>query len=162
MTFKLEDITNIGTVNIEVQPDGDAWFAEGLEVDYGTQGATIEEAVHNFRGGLEATIAQHRKMFGNTKRIKKNSRVWRDSAILAGMQFLNWGICTISWRAVAQANIPASIVTDTLLATLSFFLFRKIANSSHENAFIPWLGYTIGGVIGTVSGIYLSLVLLGK
>jgi hypothetical protein len=84
----------------------------------------------------------------------------RNAAILGLLQFLNWSICTISWRAVAQANIPASIVTDTTLASLQFFVFKRIAQD-HGNTLIPWAGYTIGGVAGTITGIYLSLWILG-
>ena len=161
MTFKLDEIPHFGVVHIEVNPDGRFWFAEGMEVDYGAQGDTLEEAIKNFRTGLEATIKLNLDRLGHVKGLKK-TRIWKDAAILAVMQFFNWGICTISWRAVAQANFPAAIITDTTLATLTFFLFRKIANSSHENAFIPWLGYTVGGVAGTIVGIYTSLIWLGK
>jgi len=90
------------------------------------------------------------------------NRQLKDSLELAVMQFFNWGICTISWRAVAQANIMAAIITDTTLATLTFFLFKKIADQQKDHLFIPWLGYTIGGVLGTISGIYTSLWWFGK
>lgn len=81
---------------------------------------------------------------------------------LAVMQFLNWGICTISWRAVAQANIMASVLTDSTLATLQFFVLKKIAQGKDDSSLIPWFGYTVGGVLGTIAGIYTSLWLLGK
>lgn len=78
------------------------------------------------------------------------------------MQFLNWGICTISWRAVAQANYVASVITDTTLATLTFFVIRKMVKEQDESSFVQWLGYTIGGVLGTLVGIWSSIHLLGK
>ncbi len=85
----------------------------------------------------------------------------KDALTLAGLQFLNWGLCTISWRSVSQANITASIITDTTLGTLQFFVIRKIAKTDADS--IPqFLGYTIGGVAGTVAGIYLTIWLLGK
>jgi hypothetical protein len=87
---------------------------------------------------------------------------WSDALYLGIMQFLNYGICTISWRAVAQANIMASILTDTSLASLNFFVIKKIAKEHEDSAMIPWLGYTIGGALGTVTGIYSSIWLLGK
>jgi len=89
-------------------------------------------------------------------------KMCKDALVLAVMQYLSWGICTISWRAVAQANITASVITDTSLATLQFFVFRKIAKTTDENFLIPWIGYTIGGVLGTITGIYLSILWLGK
>jgi hypothetical protein len=56
----------------------------------------------------------------------------------------------------------ASIITDTTLATLTFFVIRKMMKGKDESSFIPWLGYTVGGVLGTVTGIYSSIYLLGK
>jgi hypothetical protein len=85
-----------------------------------------------------------------------------DSLQIGFMQFLNWGICTISWRAVAQANYLMSVITDTSLATLTFLVLKKMMKSGENDTFMQWLGYTIGGVLGTVAGIYLSLRLLGK
>lgn len=91
----------------------------------------------------------------------KNKAV--DTAVQLGlMQFLNWGICTISWRSVAQANYTVSILTDSTLATLQFFVIRKMMKDQDEGSFIQWLGYTIGGVLGTLAGIKMSLLWLGK
>lgn len=86
----------------------------------------------------------------------------KDALILGFMQFLSWGISTISWRAVAQANIPASVMTDFSLATVNFFVIKNLAKNRDDSSFIPWLGYSIGGVLGTVTGIFASIFLLGK
>lgn len=86
----------------------------------------------------------------------------KQAAILGAMQLLAYFFCTISWRSVSQANVPAAILADTALLSLSFWVNRHIAKGANENALIPWLGSTIGGVLGTVAGIRLSLLLLGK
>lgn len=94
-------------------------------------------------------------------KLFKNDTV--DTAVQLGiMQFLNWGICTISWRSVAQANYVASVITDTSLATLSFFVVRKMVQAKDDGSFWHWFGYTVGGVLGTLVGIKLSLIFLGK
>jgi hypothetical protein len=85
-----------------------------------------------------------------------------DALLLGVMQFLTYGICTISWRAVAQANIMVSVLTDTSLGSLQFFVIKKIAKEHEDSGLIPWFGYTFGGVIGTVLGIYASVWWLGK
>jgi hypothetical protein len=90
------------------------------------------------------------------------SKQVKDALIFGVMQFLSWGICTISWRSVAQANYQASIVTDTILSTLNFLVIKKMMDGKDESSFIPWLGYTIGGVLGTVTGIWLSIRILGN
>jgi hypothetical protein len=85
-----------------------------------------------------------------------------DALEIGAMQFFNWGLCTISWRAVAQANVLAAIITDTTLASLTFFVIKKMMKGKDEDTFIQWIGYTAGGVLGTVTGIYSSLFFLGK
>ncbi len=85
----------------------------------------------------------------------------KDAVMLASIQFLSWSICTLSWRAVAQANVPVAILTDSTLGTLQFFVIRKIAKGE-ATTLLQWLGYTVGGVMGTVTGIYTSLWWFGK
>lgn len=78
------------------------------------------------------------------------------------MQYFSWFLCTISWRAVSQANVGVSIMTDTTLGSLQFFVIKKITKQTDDEGMVPWIGYTLGGVIGTVTGIYFSLWVLGK
>jgi hypothetical protein len=85
----------------------------------------------------------------------------RDAIQLGLMQFASWSICTLSWRAVAQAHVGAAVLTDAMLGTLQFFVLRRIARAE-ANALVPWLGYTAGGVAGTVAGIYASLWWFGQ
>jgi ABC-type enterochelin transport system permease subunit len=87
---------------------------------------------------------------------------FKEAFILGLMQFASWGICTMSWRAVSQANIPASIVTDTTLASLQYFVFRRMIKNQEASGLVPWFGYTFGGVVGTITGIYGSLWWFGK
>jgi len=89
-------------------------------------------------------------------------KLWKGAAQLAVMQFLSWGIGTVSIRAAVQANVAATIMTDILLGSLQFFIFRKLAKDIDQNCFIPWIGYTAGGVLGAVYGIYFSVWMLGK
>jgi hypothetical protein len=62
-------LVGLGNIRVVIIPDEDAWFAQGLEIDYGAQGASIEEAQANFQAGLTATIEQHLKMFGTIEKI---------------------------------------------------------------------------------------------
>lgn len=89
-----------------------------------------------------------------------NKQSLRNAAILCGLQFLNWSISTISWRSVAQANIPASIAIDSILATLQFWVIVEVAEGGKTK--LRWAAFTLGGVSGTIAGIYTSIWLLGK
>ncbi len=85
----------------------------------------------------------------------------RDALKLGAMQFASYLIITISWRAIAQANVPAAALSDAVFGSLQFFVLRRIAKSD-GTSLVPWIGYTLGGVVGTVAGIYLSLWWFGK
>jgi len=86
----------------------------------------------------------------------------RKALRLGGLQFLNWLVCTVSWRAVSQGNITVSIVSDFILCTLLFFVFSEIADSQKGKRKLLWFFYSVGGVTGTVCGIYLSKIILGS
>ena len=49
--------------------DGQFWFAQGLELDYGAQGNTLEDAIEHFERGLAATVTLHVQRFGDIGRI---------------------------------------------------------------------------------------------
>jgi len=61
----------IWNLSVLIVPDGDFWFAQGLEIDYGAQGDNPEDARNNFQQGLLATICQHLRMHGNIQRLLK-------------------------------------------------------------------------------------------
>jgi hypothetical protein len=83
----------------------------------------------------------------------------QDAFILFGAQMLSFAIITINYRAVAQASYLWSVATDLIIASLSYFVVRKIAKS--KESVCQWLGFAIGSAIGTIIGIWLSLHILG-
>jgi len=50
-------VKDAGSLRVLIVPDGTAWFAHGLEVDYAVQGDSIEQAIEYFEEGLRETIA---------------------------------------------------------------------------------------------------------
>ena len=84
----------------------------------------------------------------------------QDAFILFGAQMLSFAIITINYRAVAQASYLWSVLTDLIIASLSYFVVKKIAKS--ENSVCQWAGFAVGSAIGTVIGIWLSLHILGS
>lgn len=75
------------------------------------------------------------------------------------IQLIAYALLCINYRAVAQAHYVQSAISDFVIATLSFFVIRRIAKS--EDTFHGWLGYALGGVAGSFLGIWLSKILLG-
>jgi hypothetical protein len=60
-------IHGVGIWDLQVllMQEGKFWVAQGLQIDYVTQGDSIEEAKTNFEYGLEATIDLNLRMYGN-------------------------------------------------------------------------------------------------
>jgi len=56
-------------LRVAVVRDGDAWFAQGLDVDYFAQGSTPEEAETNFTAGLKTMIRLHANEFGHLRYV---------------------------------------------------------------------------------------------
>jgi hypothetical protein len=81
----------------------------------------------------------------------------KEAAILAVIQIILYSILCINFRAVAEAHYHEAALTDFLVASMNFFIIRKIAQST--DAFHQWIGYVVGSVIGSYAGIYLSVII---
>lgn len=82
---------------------------------------------------------------------------FKESAILFLIQICSYSLLCINFRAVADAQYHLAALTDFSLATMSFFVIRKIARS--EDAFHQWAGYVLGSVAGSYLGIYISTLI---
>lgn len=79
----------------------------------------------------------------------------KEAFILCIIQIVLYGILCINFRAVASAEYHKAALTDFLVASLNFFVIKKIAGST--DALHQWIGYVTGSVIGSYLGIYLSV-----
>lgn len=64
-------LVGLNALRVLLTPDGDAWFAQGLEIDYAASGATAEEVKTNFSEGLKLTVGEHLRIYGNIERLLK-------------------------------------------------------------------------------------------
>ena len=83
----------------------------------------------------------------------------KESLQLCWAQILLYGLLCFNYRAVAQAMYFPAIFSDFLIASLAFFVIKKIAHGA--DTLHQWVGYTLGSVIGSGLGIYLSTKILG-
>ena len=83
----------------------------------------------------------------------------KEFLVMFFIQIVSYTLLCINFRAVAQANYIQSASSDFVIATLSFFVIKKIAKS--DDTVHQWLGYALGGVVGSILGIYISTILLG-
>jgi uncharacterized membrane protein YfcA len=79
----------------------------------------------------------------------------KEASLLALIQIVSYSLLCINYRAVATTQYHEAAVTDFMIASLSFFVIRKIAKS--EDSLHQWMGYAIGSVIGSYLGIWLSV-----
>jgi hypothetical protein len=83
----------------------------------------------------------------------------KEFLIMFTIQVTSYSLLCINFRAVAQAHYFWASLSDFAIATLTYFVIKRIASS--DNTLHQWLGYALGGVVGSLLGIYLSTVLLG-
>lgn len=62
-------VDGILDLRVVIVPDGSAWFAQGLDIDYAVQGETLDDAKSNFQSGLAATVHEHLTAFGTIKGV---------------------------------------------------------------------------------------------
>ena len=82
---------------------------------------------------------------------------FKEAALLFFIQIVLYGILCINFRAVAQAQCDVAAVSDFTVASLNFFVIRKIANSN--DTLHQWAGYVLGSVAGSYLGIYISTLI---
>lgn len=81
----------------------------------------------------------------------------KEATTLGIIQIVLYSILCMNFRAVAETHYHEAALTDFLIASMNFFVIRKIAQST--DTFHQWIGYVAGSVIGSYIGIYLSVVL---
>ncbi len=79
--------------------------------------------------------------------------------ILFLVQVANYAILVINYRATANGHMRTMVLTDGLCATFTFVVIRRIAKMAETDAIIPWLGYMLGGMVGSVIGMSISKLL---
>jgi hypothetical protein len=71
----------VKALKVVILNDDDHWFAQGLDLDYASQGDSVDDAKKNFENGLAATIHQHLKAYGNLSKFLKPAppEVWQET-----------------------------------------------------------------------------------
>jgi len=76
-----------------------------------------------------------------------------DFLIMFFSQLCAYLLITVNYRAVAHGSYVWTAATDLAFAGFNFGLIKRIAKSETNAA---WVGYTLGGVAGSMLGIFLS------
>jgi len=91
------------------------------------------------------------------QKLNNMNQKLKEALTLFAIQIVLYGILCVNFRAVAQAQYNIAAVSDFLVASLNFFVIRKIAKS--EDALHQWVGYVTGSVAGSYLGIYISTLI---
>lgn len=81
----------------------------------------------------------------------------KEAFLLCFIQIILYGLLCINYRAVGLANYHEAAISDFVIASMNFFIIKKIANNT--DSLHQWIGYTIGSVIGSYVGIFFSIQL---
>lgn len=82
-----------------------------------------------------------------------------EALVLFIVEFLNYCVICINMRGIAEGNYGLTIITDFTIASLNFFVIKRIADGT--DTIHQWLGFSIGAATGSVAGIYISKLILG-
>lgn len=58
-------------VIVGLEPDGELWYAQGVEIDYAASGYSLEDVQNRFERGFTETIKLHLQRWGNLDRFLK-------------------------------------------------------------------------------------------
>jgi hypothetical protein len=78
--------------------------------------------------------------------------------ILFFVQVVLTFIAAFNMRSIAQANYLWTGITEVLIAVLGFFALTEIASKTNRTA--KYIGFITGSLVGSLSGILVSKLIL--
>jgi len=74
------NVVGIGNLRVVIMQEGSRWIAQGLEIDYTTEGTSLKDVQSAFAAGLRLTIREHCRIFGNVDRLLKiaPAPIWKE------------------------------------------------------------------------------------
>jgi uncharacterized membrane protein YfcA len=84
---------------------------------------------------------------------------FKEAGVLFFIQLLNYSVWCVNFRAVADTQYHIAAVSDFMLASIQFFVIRRIAQG--QDHWHQWAGYALGSVAGSYLGIWISATFFG-
>ena len=78
----------------------------------------------------------------------------KEASVLFFIQVLSYTIWCINFRAVADAQYHTAAASDFMIASIQFFVIRRIAHG--QDHLHQWAGEALGSVAGRFLGIWIS------
>jgi len=113
MTFQVSSddeskaVVGIGNLRVLLLNDDGSWFAQGLEIDYAAQGATLEEVKQRFQDGLMGTVSEYLRMYGDIGKLLQPApaEVWQK---IAQTKCQRQTLTQISFHRIGQVSHQVS------------------------------------------------------
>ncbi len=83
---------------------------------------------------------------------------WKNALVLAALMFVNYGLNAVSFRFIQHTSYVGVGVTDAVIA---WYGFTMVQNIGKADTTLEKVGYTIGGIVGSILGLWL-MVHFGK
>ena len=115
-------LVGIGNLRVVLVQDGNAWFAQGLDIDYAAEGATLESVKNAFETGFCCTIHEHLRVYGKIDKFLKPApvEVWKE--------MLYDQLANLSrFSQVSVHTIAANVVTYLPFNGIQYIQREKIA-----------------------------------
>lgn len=88
---------------------------------------------------------------------------WKQFFILFGAQCVSYGLLCWNYRAVAKAMISQTVLSDLLIAALSFKVLKEIMkDDAHNKSNLAWAGYVLGGATGSALSLWMTRAIWGN
>jgi hypothetical protein len=81
----------------------------------------------------------------------------KEFLVLFIVQAVAYSVICINTRAIADVNYGVAMASDLGIASLNFFVIRRIASSAETMH--QFAGYVLGSLFGTAAGIKISTLL---
>jgi hypothetical protein len=108
----------------------------------------------------EAREAAERQMqaFIKSVPVRRDLGWLREFFTFVLLQSVTYFLLVVNFRAVAQARFFWTLVSDTTIAALNFWMIQKVAGAKSRAA---RAGYIVGGAAGSMLGLVVTKILYG-
>jgi len=123
------NVVAIGNLRVAITYEGDDWFAQGLEIDYGVPGKSLEDVKVRFEDGLAWTIHENLTVWGNINRLLKPAppEIWMK--FFEGAGVMRKGYSQVSFHKLASVSVPARIKDVLPFEAIDYFQRQSLATS---------------------------------
>ncbi len=115
-------VVGIGNLRVVLVQEGNAWFAQGLDIDYAAEGESLDTVKSAFEAGFCCTIHEHLRVYGKIDKFLNPApaEVWKEM-LYDGVADLN------RYLQLSVHEIAESVVTYLPFKGIEYIHREKVA-----------------------------------